>query len=65
MLGNLVTHKLEARSCNMLLKHRRPLLNQLLRARGLGALLHPPADVCSQPTGEAGEAKANARGDGA
>lgn len=49
----------------MLLKHRRPLLNQLLRARGLGALLHPPADVCSQPTGEAGEAKANARGDGA
>lgn len=34
----------------MLLKHSRPLLNQLLRAMGLGALLHPPADVCSQPT---------------
>lgn len=50
MLGNLVTHKLKNRSCNMLLKHSRPLLNQLLRAMGLGALLHPPADVCSQPT---------------
>lgn len=47
----------------MLLKHSRPQLNQLLRARGLGALFHPPADVCSQPTGKAGEANENARGE--
>jgi len=47
----------------MLLKHRRPLLNQFLGARGLGARFHPPADVCSQPAGKAGEGNENARGE--
>lgn len=63
MLGNLVTRKLTNRSCNMLLKRSRPLLNQALRASGLGALLHRPAAVCSQPAGGAGEAQENARGE--